>query len=980
MALHGAAAAEPTYSRLMPVYDALDGRNYRQGLKLIQQALPKFPQSRILRALQCLALHRTDRGEEALAGLRELLALNQTDEAVLTPLALVLKAEEDWASLAEMYGKASAAVPSNQELAEQAFLAAARHGDGKEMQRLAQALHKRWPELRYQLWQVGSLYVQTIQSTPGQAPGLAGTLAAKMLERLFKDGKPLGQEAAMLYLDMLGDQDHHAEAIDFCCSAAGAAAFQRAGDRLEALRQLHVAAGRWPGAMALARRHIVETDRDGWDAYLGYIEALRHVLEPGPAPTEGLGEVTVPLEGEPLALPHEAQFGAAAEFLRGLRAEEEQNAGRSRRGPYLGVLELYRMAAQWRASAASQPPLPDAEELQGELRNSLLLYLSAFGTKPVCALDAMPYLAEWLRGGGADPASAAEALLAEVEGKLVGGVEGDDPAAQLKRLQGRLTVLKLRQCAGLFDHLSVPEAEALALTLLAEYRAALPLNRTLEKLEKGHGDDLVVLAVQLLVFHSQRHEQPHLLTKALWCLEVAGEQGRFNAYLLLLKALLYGRLGICVPEVLQAMDVKYIQLDTLGYLCLPAGRQAGHWGRVKALSQATTLFHRGCRATGPEDFAHAFQYGSLTKLREFRRFTDRLRRSVVAAECGVEGLLWGLGEQGTPDKAGEYLRAQQRQWRAVQEACRCEDLRSNEDLDVLDILIPRLRGSPEHQRCREALLPPALLPSPEAAVPLRAARCRLLWALLVALQVLIQRGRAAATPAQAKKAPKNKKKDGPSLAEPPAPELPCPSAAEALELLEEAWQRWAAASQPEAGPGPWRVAYRASAAGLATLDPDAAAAGAALEALRSEAAAAAAEAQRQCAESEAAGGATIGAYQQPLLVLRLTLSAFTQTHPFNGEHASLQAPFRQAVQDIAGLVEHLRKAAKALLGGPKDGLWTRLRPAFLPTTTPDGPDLEYGVRRVRAVVAEALHSFLAEADDALRDGAMELQAVLRSLG
>lgn len=56
--------------------------------------------------------------------------------------------------------------------------------------------------------------------------------------------------------------------------------------------------------------------------------------------------------------------------------------------------------------------------------------------------------------------------------------------------QGRLTVLKLRQCAGLFDHLSVPEAEALALTLLAEYRAALPLNRTLEKLEKGHGQAL----------------------------------------------------------------------------------------------------------------------------------------------------------------------------------------------------------------------------------------------------------------------------------------------------------------------------------------------------------------------------------------------------------------------------------------------------------------------------------------------------------
>lgn len=56
---------------------------------------------------------------------------------------------------------------------------------------------------------------------------------------------------------------------------------------------------------------------------------------------------------------------------------------------------------------------------------------------------------------------------------------------------------------------------------------------------------------------------------------------------------------------------------------------------------------------------------------------------------------------------------------------------------------------------------------------------------------------------------------GPSLAEPPAPELPCPSAAEALELLEEAWQRWAAASQCVGWPGGGGLVCRA----VATCSP-----------------------------------------------------------------------------------------------------------------------------------------------------------------
>ena len=118
---------EPSYPKLMQIYEALDGRNYKHALKLIQQCSSKFPKSYILKSLKTLALYRTDKRTEALQLLSEVLSMPHADESILSPLALVLRAEENWRTVTEMYAKAVAANPSSRELVEQWFYAAVRY-------------------------------------------------------------------------------------------------------------------------------------------------------------------------------------------------------------------------------------------------------------------------------------------------------------------------------------------------------------------------------------------------------------------------------------------------------------------------------------------------------------------------------------------------------------------------------------------------------------------------------------------------------------------------------------------------------------------------------------------------------------------------------------------------------------------------------------------------------------------------------------
>ena len=125
----------------------------------------------------------------------------------------------------------------------------------------------------------------------------------------------------------------------------------------------------------------------------------------------------------------------------------------------------------------------------------------------------------------------------------------------------------------------------------------------LEKLERGHGDDLVVLAVTLLVFHAHKLQRPALLRRALCYLEYASTNVAYNFYFYILKVLIYSRLGVCRLDIMQTLDIKYIQYDTLTYLVLPSLVASGQQAKARQVMQSVVGFHRSCQHSGPDDMA-----------------------------------------------------------------------------------------------------------------------------------------------------------------------------------------------------------------------------------------------------------------------------------------------------------------------------------------------------------------------------------------
>ena len=64
----------------------------------------------------------------------------------------------------------------------------------------------------------------------------------------------------------------------------------------------------------------------------------------------------------------------------------------------------------------------------------------------------------------------------------------------------------------------------------------------------------------------------------------------------------------------------------------------------------------GLLRTSPTTPLQVFKHESFTKIKEFRRFRNRLRTSIVKMECGVAWLLGGLLENNTGEKVREFFR------------------------------------------------------------------------------------------------------------------------------------------------------------------------------------------------------------------------------------------------------------------------------------------------------------------------------------
>ncbi|RMZ52849.1 hypothetical protein APUTEX25_000968 [Auxenochlorella protothecoides] len=181
---------------------------------------------------------------------------------------------------------------------------------------------------------------------------------------------------------------------------------------------------------------------------------------------------------------------------------------------------------------------------------------------------------------------------------------------------------------GLPRHTSGDQARGAAAALLTTYAAALPLSAGLDAKQRGHGEDLVTLAVtRLLQGHAL--DLHGLLPSALFVLEAAQATRTSSAPLRLHAAALYALLGCprAAAMQLEALGVKQILHDSM----------TAHW-------LLPALLDSGAIAAAGEALDTWVWLGSALPLQvaEFVSFKERLAAShalhVVRAEEAIRKL------------------------------------------------------------------------------------------------------------------------------------------------------------------------------------------------------------------------------------------------------------------------------------------------------------------------------------------------------
>ncbi|KAL4447959.1 hypothetical protein ABPG75_005178 [Micractinium tetrahymenae] len=269
-------------------------------------------------------------------------------------------------------------------------------------------------------------------------------------------------------------------------------------------------------------------------------------------------------------------------------------------------------------------------------------------------------------GSGADPAAAengGEAGNGAANGG--GGAAGGKGSArgvsaEVRRLQRLVSAHQLEAELGLPALASPADAEAHAARLLALYEGHMHLSAGLDEKERGHGEELVALAVEALLrgaaleggqtLRERQERRIVRMLQALLVLEAAQQRRKVSAPLRLAATALYSLLGApgLVAAQLAALDIKSILHDSMtdhwllpllsGLLPLVAATPAEGEPDLRKWVEGCCALHELHQQEAGETLGTALQHGTYSKASQggcFVDFKERLQHSHARALAAV---------------------------------------------------------------------------------------------------------------------------------------------------------------------------------------------------------------------------------------------------------------------------------------------------------------------------------------------------------
>lgn len=588
--------------RLRPIFESIEIGNYKKALQDVEKVLKKNPTIQCGRALKAWAFLRLGRDEESASLIQALEQETPTESTTLHVMTLCYKETNQLDKICQLFTSASKQLPGNEELLSQLFIAHMRVNDFKAQQMVALQLYKLKPRNPFYFWAVMSVVLQALRGPDAkdqQKSSLLLSLAQRMVDKLISENKLEASQEVQLYLQILQHQEKWQEMLTFLegpvCTKIYPGA--PASIKIDLLKKL----GKWADLNKLIKQVLVE-DFDRWDYFQDYIQSTMELIK---------SKDETPDTDHTVDMCHE--------FIAGIIETQP----RKNRGPYLARLELSRLMVENKFGK---------EQLLGEFTDLLLDYFRLFGDKTCCANDLKLFL-EYVEPAKR-PGFAAQ-LMQECR------INPVTLPSSKEHMQRHICSLQIARFCGAHAALSEEHLSALYTALSLHYEHGYnTFGQGLLPTDMGPSDPYALLAVNIMYDRGWKLQRSEPLVEALCLLNHLLSNSVNNFHGKLLNLQLYHRLGLveAAHRAYQSLDIKHIQLDSLGYLHCSHLCNGGFPEYAKQIFDQTLNFIND-HQNSVEFLKTSYNFGSFSKLIEFLDFRDRLSNSLHFTLISVEALL-----------------------------------------------------------------------------------------------------------------------------------------------------------------------------------------------------------------------------------------------------------------------------------------------------------------------------------------------------
>ncbi|CAG9821462.1 unnamed protein product [Phaedon cochleariae] len=610
--------------RLRPIYDWLDSGNNKKALQECDKVLKKAPNLHCAKALKALTLHRMGKGSESRVILEALTNEKPTDDATLQAMTLCYREMQELEKICRLYETAVRIDPTNEELHTHLFMSYVRISDFKLQQQSAMALYKLKPKNPYYCWAVMSIILQATRGEGCRDPlkrKLLLSLAERMFDKLLTENKIDAEQEVQLYvmiLDLLGKQEEVVAVLDgplgakLQCTNFGLV-------KMTYLKKMQ----RWKDVNLICKSILAES-ADRWDIWKEYIHSVFELMyqqtqTSGQENSDGGDNIVETADDTP---------EKAHEFICRM-VESGADNGYVLRGPFLARFQL--------CSRMSSRGM-DTNDLFGDEIELFMEYFRKFGHKPCCVSDLRIFLNLLLTPKKTELSSR---LMKDV------GISATSVPQSEAQMQRHICAVQLSRLCGSHRDLSPEHLKALITALTLHYQHGYQTyGRGLLSTDLAPCDPYALLAAHLLYDLAQIEQKSDAVVVALALLERLLSNSPSNFHGKLLAVRLYHCLGggTKALEMYSSLDVKHLQLDSLGYIHCARMMTTGLFTLCTNLFDATLKFFSSNYKDSSDHLTFSYKFGSFTKLDEFMDFRERMNNSLHYATVGVDRIVLKLVE------------------------------------------------------------------------------------------------------------------------------------------------------------------------------------------------------------------------------------------------------------------------------------------------------------------------------------------------